>query len=234
MKTSPRQITLLATILSLVMSACGGGEEPQIDPKDRCDAEGFKAYLDGQITNDDSTQNLTLSAKDKAQGSVELNEIRLHVGQATPPDGDAPQPVLLRLYDAAATRHLMHRLSDSVAIEPLTLQVVDASDIGPGSQGRTSLAGFDCAVDQGSICVQLGFDSDGDGTLHDDDKFAYNATAGTVTFLKIDNLSRRIHVELDISIGPNVLAFQDQSTGQLEGCLAPNYEQGRDLSWPLH
>lgn len=227
----PRHLLLL--LLPITLLACGPAEEPAVAPKERCAADGLKAYLEGQITTGDSSQSLQLSARDIAQGSVELDEIRLQVGQATPPGAESSQPVILRLFDSAGTRHLMHRLSENVATEPLTLQVADASDIGPGSQGRTSLAGFDCAVDEGKICAQIGYDSNGDGTLHDDDKFAYNATGGTVTILKVDNQKRRIEIELDLEIGPNILTFQDQSSGKLEGCLAPRYSRGQDLSWPL-
>lgn len=222
----------LVLISFLLLAACGEGEEEEPAAQDRCGPDGFKSFLVGHIDDGDARTPLRITATGETPGISNGREIRVQVGRFTPPGDDREEPVLLRIYDAKSDDVLLRRISELTLDGPLTLDVIDASQVSAGSEGHTELRDFDCAIDDGTICVQFGFDSVGDSSLQDEDEFAYNATGGSVTIDGIDNIRRQFTVQLDVELGRNVLGFQDESTGAVEGCLTPNYETGTDF-WPL-
>ena len=221
---------LLATTL-LLTAACGGEpEEEEISPLLRCEEEGLKAYLVGSIDSEESSHPFLVRSSEEAPGFIGFNEIRLVVGSFAPPGSSSPLPVILRIFENDGRRNLIHRLSELTEEGPLSLQVADASLPPDGSQGRTSLSSYDCSLEEGTFCIQIGFDSVGDQSLQDNDEFAYNGSGGS---LEIDIAERRVKVQFDLDLGPNVLGFQDSSTGTLQGCLAPRYSVSADDNWPL-
>ena len=234
MMSLPQSLTTkcLAAALVIGLAACGGDPEPE--PEERCGVNGLKAYLEGTL----ESQPFLVSTAGDTPGQGSNREIRIQVGTAVPPDqaggeGAETLPVILRIFEGDGGQNFLQRLSERLESEgEVQVEVADATDIGPGSQGRTDLSGFDCRLSDDRVCVQLGFDSVGDLTLQDGDEYAYNASGGTVTFLGIDNMTRRVHVRFDLDLGRNVLRFDDESTGAVAGCISPRYRLGTDY-WPL-
>ena len=228
----PRKLPLLLLASSLLFApACGGEpEEEEISPLLRCEEEGLKAYLVGTIQTEDGPHDFLIRSPEEAPGFIGFNEIRVVVGSFSPPGSSTPLPVILRIYENDGRQNLIHRLSELTDDGPLSLQVADASLPRDGSQGRTNLDTYDCSLENGTFCLQIGFDSVGDQTLQDQDEFAYNGASGS---LDIEIADRRVKVSFDLDLGPNVLGFQDQSTGSLQGCIAPRYSVSPDDNWPL-
>lgn len=228
---SSTKLIVSGLVALLLLPACGEEEVP-LTPQEHCQEEGYKSYIVGHIINDEIRSDYQISSADSTPGSMRRHEIRLVAGSASPPHQSSTQPVIIRFYDAESQEQLGPRLSDLTSDGPLVLDVADASDLGPGSQNRTSLEDFDCSIAEGTICVQFGFDATGDAGLFDGDDFAFNATGGTVTILGFDNITATFHLEFDVELGPNALGFQDESRGNVQGCLSPNYEPS-DNFWPL-
>jgi hypothetical protein len=224
-------VVIALWVASLMIWGCGSEETPEAE--ERCGEDGYKAFLVGSIEGGGVETDLQISNSGDTPGLANVNEMRLVVGMARPPGSAVELPVILRIYDTDGGRNLLLRLSEILdEEEAVHLTVTDASEVGAGSQGRTDLDGFDCAFGEGKICVQLGFDSVGDQLLGDNDEHAYNATGGSVSFVGLDNVTRRVHVQLEVELGRNVLEFGDESTGSVGGCVSPGYRLDTDF-WPL-
>ena len=230
----PIVATTALSVLALCLSACGPEEEEEPPPQQRCETDNLKSYLQGSIDDGDSSRSIQLSNADSTPGWIGINEIRLNLGMATPPDGSDPQPVLLRLYDAKSEAYLSEIIDDLTADgDTLELTVYDASQMPAGSEDLTRLNHHDCSIEEGTICAQIGFDAAGDEILCDDDDYVYNALGGTVVIEGFDGVSRLFAGHWELELGRNILSFNDQSQGLVEGCFRPRYTvQGGD-EWPL-
>lgn len=228
-----RWVGVMGAGLWLLMAGCGPDDEGTPDPEDRCGIDGFKAFLVGHFDVGGDDVEFRISNEGDTPGMATSNEVRLVVGSFPPPGEDGDLPAILRIYDSGGDRNILARISEMLEDQDeVVATVVDASEIGAGSQGRTNLNDFDCALADGRLCVQYGFDTVGDDTLQDDDEYAFNATGGTVTFLGINSTTRRVDLQLDVELGRNVLRFEDTTTGSLTGCASPRYQLGTDF-WPL-
>ncbi len=222
--------------LTLLFVACGEEEEEEepVDPIDRCDAEDLRAFAEGSISVDEETTTFEVSGADSAPGRISANEIRIQLGSAVPPGGEEAEPVIMRIYDPNSPLNFATHLSELTESGPLELDVIDASEVPAGSQDLTSLDQFDCSIDDdATVCVQVGFDSAGDGILFDDDELVYNAIGGTVTIDGFDPNPPTFSAHFDVQLGRNVLTFGDDSTGHFEGCLRPRYQPDQDY-WTLN
>lgn len=229
----PRRSLFLAllALLTLPVFGCGGeSEEDATAPQDRCVEENLKAYLVGSIASEGEPYDLLVRSTDEVSGFIGFNEIRLNLGDFTPPGETISRPVILRIWDNDGRQNLIHRLADLTDDAPVTLELQDASQPRSGSQGRTSLSDFDCSLEAGRLCAQLGFDHTGDQSLQDGDSFAYNAASGE---LEIDIANSRVYVKFSMNTGVNVLGFQDSSSGSFQGCIAPRYSLSPLDQWPL-
>lgn len=220
---------ILLSLLILATTACGAEEAEEPPPRQRCSQDDLKAYLDGEFTAD-ATHGITLQAADEVNGFIGFHEIRVQIGEATPPGASSPQPVILRIWENNGVGNMIHRLSELTDDGPQTFTIVDASEPRAGSQGRTNLDGYDCRLDESTLCVQIGFDANADQALLDTDAFAFNASGGEM-ILEIAN--RRVNADFSFQTGVNLLSFQDDSSGAFEGCIAPRYSISGDDNWPL-
>lgn len=230
---------LLPASLCLLLAAPGcGDDEPEIDPQERCTPDGQAAYLDGELITGDATHPLSLSTDQGTPGQIANRQIRIELGQAFPPgtdpEVDDTVPMILRLFDADGPLDFPRYIDELTLDEELVLQVYDATDIGPGSTDLTSLEDFDCSIEDGTICAQLGFDTNGDGILHDGDDYVYNAAGGTVTLGGFSSQGgRAFSAHWDLHLGRNIMLHNDSTTGQVAGCMRPGYTPEIDF-WELH
>jgi hypothetical protein len=224
----------LVVALALAVNACGPEEEQDPPPQERCELDNLKAFLEGSVDDGDSSHTLSLSTDDSTPGWIGINEIRLNLGVATPPDGGDPQPVILRLYDAKSDAYLSEIIDDLTADgDILELDVFNASQMPAGSEDLTRLNHHECSIEDGTICAQIGFDAAGDDILFDDDHYVYNALGGTVVIEGFDGVSRFFSGHWDLELGRNILRYNDESQGLAQGCFRPRYTVQSGDEWPL-
>lgn len=235
---------LLFACVWMMISGCSEEEEIIIDPITGCDDEELKAYAEGSISSPEEETSFKIITPGETPGRIMAQEIRIEIGVASPPGTEMPDPdsdeepptdpFIIRLYDPSSDSDFARQIEELTQDEPLVLDIADASDIGAGSQDLTSLDEFDCSiVEDTTICMQVGFDTAGDGILFDDDDFVYNATGGSVTIEGFQTgafPTFLAHFQADL--GRNVIAHGDESTGHIAGCLRPHYNTQPDY-WVL-
>lgn len=232
-KSSP----LWLAVLLILIAACGE-EEEELVATEQCADQDLAAFAVGSVTNDGETSTFELETDSGTPGRVEgAHEIWVQLGTAIlpgdDPEEDDPHPLILRLYDAHHDRNesgeffrYVENLTDE---EPLVVDVFDATDIAAGSQDLTSLDDFDCTLEDTTLCVQVGFDTAGDGILFDDDEFVYNAVSGTVTIEGFKpSPGASFSAQWDVELGRNILVHQDESSGHFEGCFSAGYSPEGD------
>lgn len=227
------RIAVVAGLAAIFVVGCGEGEQP--DPRLQCDHQELKTFAVGSASTDDGTASFDLSTERDISGRITDNQIRVHLGDASPPGTDETQPVLLYLTDPTSDGEFYRNLDDWTHDAPLVVDVVDASSLPPGEEDRMSVSHLDCSIEQnGSICAQIGFDSANDEILGNDDEYVFNATGGTITIDGYDYGSQTFSMNWQFDIGPNVHSYQDQSTGDIEGCLRAGYDTDLTDYWALH
>lgn len=228
-----KRLMMISFAISTLVVACGDEEEkqePPPPPPERCKADNLKAYAEGEVSNDEESASLELSSNDVSGRIFDGGELRIRLGDASPPGTSGDQPLMMRIVDNDDDPEFAvfaERFADTASeADPLELQIADATDYsGLGSDNLTSLSDYDCSIDdEGTICVQVGFDSSGTGTLGNDDEYVYNAAGGTITIEGFSTSDDRFFAHWDIEVGPNLFAFQDESSGEFEGCMWPNYD----------
>lgn len=232
MRLTPKlQLPMLVIGTLLLLSACG--DDPvEISPQERCAEDDLSAYLLATIEGAERTTRLDLP-RATISGAIATEFITVNLGQRSLPDGSGQAELILNFADSRSTENLIDSLSDRTTEGPVVLQVVDATEAVTGSEGRTDLERFECTTDQDTICVQLGYDVNGDEVLGDDDRFVYHGKSGTVTIESFDNRTSTMRANFELELGPNMLGFQDTSTGTASGCLAPSYSLGSGGRYPL-
>lgn len=223
---------LLVVAIAAAVSACGDDEDeepPPPPPPERCQADNLKAYAEGAIANEDESASLDISSNDVSGRIFDGGEVRLQLGDASPPGASEEYPLILRIVDNEDDPEFVvlgERLDMATEADPLEFHIVDSTDYsGLGSEDLTSLSDYDCSIDaDGTVCAQLGFDTSGSGNLGDDDDYVYNAAGGTVTVEGFSTADERFAAHWDIEVGPNIFAFQDESSGEFEGCMWPHYD----------
>ena len=231
-----RLLLLICVAGGISMVAAGCGEEPEeIDPFSVCEEEELSAYVQGSASGEDSTASFDVSNDGDTPGRVTPNQIRMRLGEASPPGTSENQPLRIRMADPDYDGRLYETLSELDRDDPLVLQVTDGSELPPGGEDLMSVDHLDCSVNDERICVHIGYDATGDG-LGDDDEFVYVATGGTVTFQGFDGRTpARFRGHFDIETGPNLHTHQDESTGQAQGCFRTRYNTGGSGDfWELH
>ncbi|WP_146618232.1 hypothetical protein [Lujinxingia litoralis] len=227
---SAYRLTLPTLALGLLL---GCGDEPaQIAPEQRCAEEGLSAYLDATLEGPERTIRHDL-ARPAITGAIDVRGISVNLG-ARPIPGQADQAdLILNFFDSSSAQNMLDTLSQRTTSAPLILQVIDATAEVTGSQGRTDLERFDCSVADDTICVQLGYDVNGDEVLGDQDHFVYHGSGGTLTVVGFDNREKTMEANFQVSLGQNMLGFEDTTTGEARGCLLPNYALGSGGRYPL-
>ncbi|MBA2662840.1 MAG: hypothetical protein H0U74_11125 [Bradymonadaceae bacterium] len=228
MITSKTALLLAAGLLTTTTMACG--EAPAAAAvQDRCEADLVAAIGVGKAGN----YNLALERSQIDGSSMTTHEITLKLADVARADKGDVVPLLMRIYDKHNSGDLLNALARLTDDAPLVLDVIDATEIGAGSQNRTDLTRFDCGISKGTICVQVGLDTNGDGLILNNDDAAYNASSGQVTIRSIQNVGQRINLSWDVRLGANILAFGDTSTGNFTGCVRAKYEPGGNNYWLL-
>ncbi len=229
-----KRLTALYLAITLPLVAACGEDEPEEPPppppQERCEADNLKAFAAGTIERDGNRFVLDLSSNDVSGRIFDDRELRIRLGSAPAPGTNEEQPLILRLVSNEEDPEFSvfaEQLADMTGPEqPLELQIYDASDYSDlGSSNLTSLSSFGCSIDDdATVCAQIGFDTSGTDILDDDDQYVYNAAGGTFTLEGFDTASGRMLATFDIELGPNLFAFQDPSTGTIEGCMWPEYD----------
>lgn len=224
-------LTTLALSAPALLGACG--DDPvEIAPQDRCAEDDLSAYVRATIEGAESTTRIDLP-RPTIEGAISAEGILVNLGPRPLPDGSGQADLILNLADSRSAENLIDALSDRTLEGPVVLQVVDATEAVTGSEGRTDLERFECTVDQDTICVQLGYDVSENETLDDDDRFVYHGQSGTVTIESFDNRTATMRADFELTLGQNMLGFQDTSSGDLAGCLQPSYSLGSGGRFPL-
>lgn len=205
-----------------LVAACGDEEQEEPTPAaEHCEEYDLKAFAAVSVDNGEAV-DFEVESDDEVSGRIfDAHELRIELGQASPPGQSTEVPVIMRLYDATVDDNFQSYFDVD---EPLTLDVYDATDLPPGDQDTTALSPFDCSFDDDTICAQVGFDSSEQGNLHDEDEFVYNAAGGTVTIEGFQTSPSEFSAHWDIELGRNVRVFDDESSGEFEGCIKPAYD----------
>ncbi len=224
-----RSIRFYFPCLALTLLAAGCGDPPKDPaPQDYCEAEKVNAYARGSV----GAFNLNLERSDITGSTIIGQQVVLKLGEVARKEQGDKVPLLMRIYDAKIKNELLDAMANASKDEPKVLTVVDASKGVDGSEKtRTDLSTFDCSIKDGTICVQIGFDTNGDGQLLNDDDAAFNAAAGTVTISNVQNA--RFSISWDIKLGQNLLTFADTTSGKFEGCVRSRYETAGLGNWQL-
>lgn len=229
-----RPLQLLAALIAAPTLAVGCGDDPEPDPATHCQEADLKAYATGSASGERGTASFDTSSDDDAPGRITADRLRLTLGEASPPGTVDDQPMMLYLTDTEIDDELWAQLDERSTEADLILDVVDASDLPPGEEDTMSVDHLDCAVEDGSICAQVGYDAAGDGVLGDDDEFIYNAVVGDVTIEGFEPVGSTFAMHFDLDIGPNVRVHDDDSTGRLQGCVYAEYDTDAPDGWSLH
>lgn len=227
-----KRLTVFALISSALLVACGEEEteEPPPPAPERCQADDLKSYAEGAVFDDEQHTSLNLSSNDVSGRIFDDRELRIRLGNAAPPGEIKEQPVILRLVSNEEEPEFTifaEQIADTTSPqEPMELQIYDATDYsGLGSEDLTSLSDYGCSIDDdGTVCAQLGFDASNNGVLDDDDEYVFNAAGGTITIEGFSSSTGRLFAHWDIELGPNLFSFQDESRGDFEGCMWPEYD----------
>lgn len=213
--------------LTLLATGCGEPEQAP-PPQEYCEAENVNAYARGSI----GAFNLNLERSTITGSTIIGQQVMLKLGDVARKKQGDKVPLLMRIYDNEIKSELIDAMANAIQDGPQTLTVVDASQGIDGSeQTRTDLSSFDCSIKNGTICVQIGFDTNGDGQLLNDDDAAFNASAGTVTLKTAQ--SAKFNLTWDIELGKNLLTHADTSSGKFTGCIRSRYETAGLGNWQL-
>lgn len=205
--------------------ACREEEEPLPPAQERCNAQ-TRTFNTGSLDAKGGQPGAFELGQSSSSGRIQGKELVVAFGDAQLGD------MLLRLRISDVDGEFEELASRAVTDGPLTLQVVDTSAGAPAeSESRTALTSFNCELRSGQVCVQVGFDSDGDGFLTDADTGVFNASAGEVVVEALANRSNEVELTWTLTLGANLspLAQEDDATpgvgGGLEGCLNGRYTQ---------
>lgn len=211
----------------LLATGCGNPPEAPA-PQEYCEVENVKAYARGGV----GAFNLNLERSNITGSTIIGQQVMLKLGDVARKEQGDTVPLLMRIFDSKIKSELIDAMANASKSEPKVLTVVDTSAGVDGSeQTRTDLSTFDCSIQNGTICVQLGFDTNGDGQLLNDDDAAFNAAAGTVTISSAQ--SAKFNISWNIELGKNLLTFADTSSGKFEGCVRSRYETAGFGNWQL-
>ncbi|RDV38244.1 hypothetical protein DV096_10555 [Bradymonadaceae bacterium TMQ3] len=224
-------IATLTLSASALLGACGD-DPAEVAPQARCAEDDLSAYVRATIEGAESTTQIDLP-RATIEGAISSDGILVNLGARPLPDGSGQADLILNLADSRSNENLIDALSDRTQEAPVILRVVDATEAVTGSEGRTDVERFECTVDQDTICVQLGYDVNENETLDDDDRFVYHGEGGTVTIESFDNRTTTMRANFELTLGQNMLGFQDTSSGSLAGCLKPRYSLGSGGRYPL-
>lgn len=227
MPTQPTRTLLPILTFTLLATACG---DPPKDPapQEYCAAENVTAYARGSV----GTFNLNLEQSSIEGSTIISQQVLLKLGQVARKEQGDKVPLLMRVFDAKIKSELLDAMANASLNEPKILTVVDATKVTAGSeQTRTDLSTYDCSIQNDTICVQIGFDTNHDGQLLNDDDAAFNAASGTVTIQRAENA--RFNITWDITLGQNLLTFNDTSSGKFAGCIQSRYETSGLGNWQL-
>lgn len=226
-----RWISLAA--VALLVIGCGE-DEADPDPRTHCQEQNLKAYTVGSATGERGSASFEISDSNGTPGRITDTQVRITLGEASPPGTDDDQPLILYLTDTVIDHDLYQEFSRRTDDGRLVLDIADASQPPEGEEDVTSVSHIDCSVQQDdTICAQVGYDSAGDGILGDDDEFVYNAVDGQLVIEDVDNIASTISMNWDIEAGPNVHVFEDDSTGEFRGCAIPEYDIDAPYGWEL-
>lgn len=143
-----QQSVVFCVIGSLLLLAAGcGEEEAPPDPRQRCADEQLKAHALGSIDADEGRSSIDITTGGDTPGRITSPQIRIRLGEASIPGSDSTRPLILRLHDPNAPDEFGRALADLTRYEALNLDVIDASEVGPGSEDLTSMADFACAIE---------------------------------------------------------------------------------------
>lgn len=222
-------LRLSATCLAVALFTLGCGdsdEEP--NPQTYCEDEKVNAYARGSV----GEIKLNLE-RDSIEGSTIIaQQVLLKLGDIERKEQGDKVPLLMRIFDAKIKSELLDAMANASLSEPKVLTVVDATKVIAGSeQTRTDLSTYDCSIQNDTICVQIGLDTNNDGQLLNDDAAAFNAASGTVTITRAQNA--QISLSWDVELGQNLLTFNDQSSGNFAGCIRARYATSGLGNWQL-
>jgi hypothetical protein len=227
---SSRHTAVLSLSLSLTAALGCSDQEPTIAPTARCAeldlalvAQGTLEQLDGVLGE------AKLEAKTTDSEILGL-QAWLRLPGYNP--GDGARTLVVRLY-AGGAGNLLTRIERATASGPITLSVVDATEIPAGNVSATALDRYPCSLEEGTICVQVGEDSNNNGSLDDQDVRVFNAKGGSVTFQPLDFTTRRLTLTYDVQLGRNVIDVRSMTSGSLAGCLDAKYEVKGESGWSL-
>lgn len=205
--------------LLALLTACGDDEVPAA-AVDRCSADGYAVYAEGNILTDVGVFKINTALKD-AMGSIKGQEFQIQLGNLAR-DTDAP-PLLFKIRENTLDNSLLDNFANGAEDGPLTLNLVDASSPPTNAARRTDLSTFDCSIQDGTTCGQLAVDTADANVISDADDKVYNFTSGTFTVVEVQNLTSRLLMQFNVKLGPNVLESDDMSSGEIQGCFDVEY-----------
>lgn len=228
---SSRRTAALSLSLSLCVAALGcGDEEPTYAPTARCAALDLALVAEGTLEQrEGGSGSAKLEAKTTDSEILGL-QAWLRLPGYNP--GDGARPLIVRLY-AGGAGNLVTRIERATAAGPITLNVIDATEIPAGNVSATALDRYPCSLEEGTICVQVGEDSNNNGALDDQDVRVFNAKSGAITIQPLDFTTRRLTLTYDVELGRNVIDVRSMTSGSLAGCLNAKYEVKGESGWSL-
>lgn len=227
---SSRRIAALSLSLSALVFVGCGDEEPTIAPTARCAELDLALVAQGTLEQlDGGSGEAKLEAKTTNSEILGL-QAWLRLPGYNP--GDGARPLIVRLY-AGGAGNLVTRIERATAAGPITLNVVDATDIPAGNVSATALDRYPCNLEDGTICVQVGEDSNNNGSLDDQDVRVFNAKGGSITIQPLDFTTRRLTLTYDVQLGRNVIDVRSMTTSALSGCLDAKYTAKGESGWSL-
>jgi hypothetical protein len=229
-----RHPALLALCIapSLLIFGCGDDAPATVAPELRCASDDLALVGQGTLEGVDGAANgVKLEVKTTDSG-MEGPQAYLRLS-GYKPGGDADaRPLIVRLY-AGGSGGLLTRIDRAAEGQPLDLTVVDATDIPAGNVSPTALDRYTCNLEMGSICVQVGEDSNNNGVLDDQDARVFNASAGSDKIEALDVDKRRMRLSYNVTLGRNIIDLRSMSSNTLAGCLDATYEAVGESGWSL-
>jgi hypothetical protein len=219
-------------VLSLALLS-GCEEEVVVIPiQDRCEQQGLALAAGGRLERADGEVGaLALEVAQGAKSELSGPQLWMRLDGYRGGEG-AEGRLVVRLF-SSGSGDLFTRLDNAGNGQRLTLEVVDATAIPAGNVSATALDRYDCEVEKGKICLQVGVDTNGNGRIDDEDAFVFNGQGGRVIVEPADPLRRRYRLKYTAELGRNIMSLQSMSRGALDGCLNARYEPSGEGVWSL-